>query len=193
LSNDVRNVRSKKGKNIIVLRHCMDILFCGIRKIMVYTRLCCNLQCRRRTCLRSTASNWKGADFCKLALTFWDMPLKVGKCGRPKNIKAVQSFLGLTGFFRKFVPGYALIARPLKIFFEKRCTFLHWWTLSHTAIKRRLRHSRTANLHKRCRDRTTQWLFKGWIWSCVAADGGRQFSSGLLLEQEDFRSRMKAT
>ncbi|GFX42106.1 retrovirus-related Pol polyprotein from transposon 297 [Trichonephila clavipes] len=31
----------------------------------------------------------------------------------PKNVKDVQSFLGLTGYFRKYIPSYAMIARPL--------------------------------------------------------------------------------
>ncbi|GFX42905.1 transposon Tf2-8 polyprotein [Trichonephila clavipes] len=31
----------------------------------------------------------------------------------PKNAKDVQSFLGLTGYFRKYIPSYAMIARPL--------------------------------------------------------------------------------
>ena len=31
----------------------------------------------------------------------------------PKNIKDVQNFLGLTGYFRKFIKEYSMIARPL--------------------------------------------------------------------------------
>jgi hypothetical protein len=31
----------------------------------------------------------------------------------PTTIKTVQSFLGLTGYFRKFIKHYALIASPL--------------------------------------------------------------------------------
>ncbi|GFV92418.1 retrovirus-related Pol polyprotein from transposon 297 [Trichonephila clavipes] len=30
----------------------------------------------------------------------------------PKNAKVVQSFLGLTGYFRNYIPSYAMIARP---------------------------------------------------------------------------------
>lgn len=32
---------------------------------------------------------------------------------KPMNIRAVQSFLSLTGYFQKFIPGYSFIARPL--------------------------------------------------------------------------------
>lgn len=63
-------------------------------------------------------------------------PLKtaaVQKFPEPKTIKGVQSFLGLTGYFRKFIEGYATIAKPLsdmlrrdaKFVFneEQRCAF----------------------------------------------------------------------
>ncbi|XP_071635047.1 uncharacterized protein [Temnothorax longispinosus] len=37
----------------------------------------------------------------------------VARFPEPTSTKAVQSFLGLTGYFRKFIPQYALMARPL--------------------------------------------------------------------------------
>ena len=31
----------------------------------------------------------------------------------PKNIKQVRSFLGMTGYYRQCIPGYASLAQPL--------------------------------------------------------------------------------
>lgn len=38
----------------------------------------------------------------------------------PKNLKEVQSFIGLTSYFRKFVPNYAMVARPLSDLLKKK-------------------------------------------------------------------------
>lgn len=42
----------------------------------------------------------------------------------PKTIKSVQSFLGLTGYFRKFIEGYATIAKPLSDMLRKDAKFV---------------------------------------------------------------------
>jgi len=47
----------------------------------------------------------------------------VSKFSVPKNVRAVQAFLGLTGFFRKFVLNYSQIARPLTDLLRKDVFF----------------------------------------------------------------------
>ena len=39
--------------------------------------------------------------------------VKIRNAPQPKTKKQVRSFLGLTGFYRRFIPGYAQIASPL--------------------------------------------------------------------------------
>jgi len=38
---------------------------------------------------------------------------------KPANVTDVRKFLGLTGYFRKFVAGYAIISEPLRILLRK--------------------------------------------------------------------------
>ena len=47
----------------------------------------------------------------------------VGDFPEPKKVKSVQGFLGLTGFFRKFIHNYACIARPLSNLTKKDVKF----------------------------------------------------------------------
>ena len=41
----------------------------------------------------------------------------------PTNVKGIRRFLGLTGFYRRFVPGYSEIAKPLAKLIRKNCQF----------------------------------------------------------------------
>ena len=52
----------------------------------------------------------------------------------PKSVKAVRSFLGLTGYYRRFVEGYARIAAPLIALTEKGATF-HWMDVEQVAFE----------------------------------------------------------
>lgn len=47
----------------------------------------------------------------------------VQRFSEPKNIKEVQRFLGLTGYMRKFIGGYASIAKPLSDLLRNEATF----------------------------------------------------------------------
>lgn len=45
--------------------------------------------------------------------------LAIKKFPQPATYKQVQSFLGLTGYFRKFIPSYAVVAKPLSDLLRK--------------------------------------------------------------------------
>ena len=52
-----------------------------------------------------------------------DKTLAVSRFPEPKSVKNVQEFLGLTGFFRKFVPNYSLLAKGLTDLTKKDVVF----------------------------------------------------------------------
>lgn len=45
------------------------------------------------------------------------------KFPEPKTTKQIQSFLGLTGYFRKFIPQYSRISKLLSDLLKKNQTF----------------------------------------------------------------------
>lgn len=80
--------------------------------------------------------NWKKCQFMKKEICYLGYIIREGEISPskekvaavanfqvPKNIKTLQSFLGLTGYFRKFVKNYSLIARPLTDLLKKGVEF----------------------------------------------------------------------
>jgi len=69
--------------------------------------------------------NWEKCTFLQSKIEFLGYVIEAGNIHpsekkkvvmnfpEPINVKKVQSFLGLTEYFRKFIPNYSLIARPL--------------------------------------------------------------------------------
>ena len=50
------------------------------------------------------------------------MPNKVKKIQaleRPSDVKGIRSFLGLTGYYRRFIPEYAHLSQPLTMLTQK--------------------------------------------------------------------------
>lgn len=46
----------------------------------------------------------------------------------PKSIKAVRGFLGLTGYYRRFIRNYGKIAQPLTTLFKNKSVSIFCWT-----------------------------------------------------------------
>ena len=50
----------------------------------------------------------------------------------PRNAKEIKQFLGLTGYYRKFVPGFSDLSRPLTRLTHKDALFK--WTKEYEAV-----------------------------------------------------------
>lgn len=79
---------------------------------------------------------WKKCDMLRRKIQFLGYEIEHGKIRaavsktidvkifkQPTTVKQVERFLGLTGYFRKFVPNYALIAKPLNDLKRKNVKF----------------------------------------------------------------------
>lgn len=61
---------------------------------------------------------------------------KIKNAPQPKTKKQVRSFLGLTGFYRKFIPNYAQIASPLTDLTKKgQPNNVHWSSKEQTSFE----------------------------------------------------------
>lgn len=56
---------------------------------------------------------------------------------QPKDLKTIRGFLGLTGYYRRFIPNYAHIAKPLTMLTKKDTPFV--WKTQHTEAFETLR------------------------------------------------------
>lgn len=79
---------------------------------------------------------WKKCQFLQTSISFLghfvengtispgqEKVVAITKFKEPSDVKAVQSFLGLTGFFRKFVKQYSVVAKPLTDLLRKDVKF----------------------------------------------------------------------
>jgi hypothetical protein len=57
----------------------------------------------------------------------------VSKWPRPTNLKELRGFLGLAGYYRKFIKYYGLISRPLSDLLKKHVSFV-WTSVTKTVF-----------------------------------------------------------
>lgn len=67
----------------------------------------------------------------------------IGKFPHPTDIKSVQRFIGLSGYFRKFIPGYSVTAAPLTDLLKKNSAFV--WVNKHEDAFKKLKTALTSD------------------------------------------------
>lgn len=76
----------------------------------------CQFLCRKIICLGHEVSDG-------IIRPTMEKTKAVAQFPEPKNCKQIQQFLGLTGYFRKFVEAYSVIAKPLTDLLKKDSIF----------------------------------------------------------------------
>lgn len=90
----------------------------------------------------------------------------------PSNVKELRSFLGFSGFYRRFVKHYAIIAKPLTTLLKKHSLF-HWTSVHETAFST-LKHSLCAAPILKLPDFTRQF--------CIETDASHNGVGAVLLQ-----------
>lgn len=93
----------------------------------------------------------------------------------PRTVKELQRFLGLTNYFRKFIPNYAKIAKPLSDLLRKDHTFVYE-TEQHTAFQ---------TLKQKITERPVLALFEYGLETEVHTDASKDALGGILLQKSN--------
>ena len=51
--------------------------------------------------------------------------MAVAQFPKPTNIHQIRQYIGLTGYFRRFIPNYASLSKPLSVLLSKNSTW-YW-------------------------------------------------------------------
>jgi hypothetical protein len=100
----------------------------------------------------------------------------------PTNVKALRSFLGFTGFYRRFVKHYAIITKPLTALLKKHALFQ--WTSKHDTAFNTLKKNLCSAPLLKLPDFSKQF--------CIETDASHQGVGAVLLQEGqplDFLSR----
>lgn len=125
--------RTLRRKGVVFI-YMDDIIVPGKDEEEAYNRLCETLATAAE---KGLSINWKKSRFLEREVEYLghivgggfvrpsnEKIKAVQKFPKPKCRRDIQSFLGLTGYFRKFVQDYAIIARPLSDLLKGRSLVL---------------------------------------------------------------------
>lgn len=117
----------------IILVYMDDIVVLAVNETEAIERLKMVFDCAAKAGLNIS---WKKCQFLQRSIEFLGHVIENGEIKpsrqkskavrnflEPTTIKKLQSFLGLTGFFRKFIKHYAIIAKPLTDLLRKNVEF----------------------------------------------------------------------